>query len=520
MRRFFAAASVFMTLICSSAAAQSAHEAQMRPEQPASAAEVVVGSKTFTESVLLGEMLAQLARSAGAEALHRRELGGSTVLFKALQRGDLDAYPEYTGTLIGELLVEHEINSVDELASVLAEDGLAVSAPIGFNNTYAIGVRRETAAELGLETISDLRDHPELRMAFSNEFMERADGWPGLRSAYGLSHQRVQGIAHDLAYRALAAGDIDVIDVYTTDAEIAYYDLALLTDDRAYFPRYEAVVLYRQDLAERAPKALAAMLRLEGAIDAERMRALNELAKIGRADPSDPAKLRQVPTAIVARDAVRELFDVVVEVHVESALSRLWRTTREQAYLVAASMALAILAAVPIGILAVRVRWLSAAVLGLVGICQTVPSLALLVLLIPLFGLTPETAIVALFLYSLLPIVRNTHAGIGGVSPDLLESADAIGLTGTQRLLHVELPIALPTILAGVKTAAVINIGTATLAALIGAGGYGQPILTGIRLDDFGLILQGAVPAAVMAIAAQFLFDGLERVIVSPGLRL
>lgn len=520
MGRFIAAACVLAMVACAGAAAQSDQPAPTPAEQPGSAPEVVVGSKTFTESVVLGEMLAQLARSAGAEALHRRELGGSTILFKALQRGDLDAYPEYTGTLIGELLADRHIRDMDELASVLAEDGLAMSEPIGFNNTYAIGVRRETAAKLGLETISDLRAHPELRMAFSNEFMDRADGWPGLRRAYALAPERVQGIAHDLAYRALAAGDVDVIDVYTTDAEIAYYDLAVLTDDRAYFPRYEAVVLYREDLRRRAPKALAAMLRLEGAIDAERMRGLNELAKIGRADPGDAGRLRRVPAALVAREAVGELFDVVVEVHVESGLARLWRTTCEQAYLVAASMLLAVLAAVPIGVLAVRVRRLSAAVLGLVGICQTIPSLALLVLLIPLFGLTPETAIVALFLYSLLPIVRNTHAGIAGVSPDLLESADAIGLTSAQRLVRVELPIALPTILAGVKTAAVINVGTATLAALIGAGGYGQPILTGIRLDDFGLILQGAVPAAAMAIAAQFLFDGLERVIVSPGLRL
>ncbi len=130
------------------------------------------------------------------------------------------------------------------------------------------------------------------------------------------------------------------------------------------------------------------------------------------------------------------------------------------------------------------------------------------------------TAIAALFLYSLLPIVRNTHTGLVGIDAALIDSADALGLPAGARLRLVELPLALPAILAGIKTSAVINIGTATLGALIGAGGYGQPILTGIRLDDMGLILEGAVPAAGLAIIAQLGFDALERRLVPKGLRL
>jgi osmoprotectant transport system permease protein len=158
-------------------------------------------------------------------------------------------------------------------------------------------------------------------------------------------------------------------------------------------------------------------------------------------------------------------------------------------------------------------------VLGVCGVLQTLPSLALLVFFIGFLGLGALPAIAALFLYSLLPILRNTHSGLLGIPGELLETADALGLSRRARLLAVELPIALPAILTGIKTAVVINIGTATLGAFIGAGGYGQPILTGIRLDDYGRVLEGALPAAGMAVLAQLLLDYIERLVVSPGLR-
>jgi osmoprotectant transport system permease protein len=474
-----------------------------------------VGSKSFTESVILGEMIALLAEDAGAVAAHRRELGGSRILFNALRRGDLDLYPEYTGTLRLELLSSLGLSGDEEIPAALESMGLRMSAPLGFNNTYAIGVRPETAARLGLRRVSDLASNPGLALGFSNEFMDRADGWAGLRDAYGLANP-ARGIDHDLAYRALEAGSIAAIDLYSTDAEIAYYGLAVLEDDRGYFPRYEAVVLYRADLAARAPAVVSSVLRLEGAIDADGMSSLNEAVKIGRL--VDGGRVRSSEREAAA-GFVGGAFGVEGSVEVASLWDRLARTTWEQARIVGVSMALAVLAGVPLGIAAARFGRAAPGVLGVVGIVQTIPALALLVLLIKPFGLTATTAVVALFLYSLLPIVRNTHAGITGVGGDLIESAEAIGMGPFERLRRVELPLALPMILAGIKTAAVINIGTATLAALIGVGGYGQPILTGIRLDDFGLILEGALPAAGMAVAAQVLFDGLERVVVSPGVR-
>ena len=157
--------------------------------------------------------------------------------------------------------------------------------------------------------------------------------------------------------------------------------------------------------------------------------------------------------------------------------------------------------------------------LGAVGLIQTVPSLALLVFMIPLLGIGAGPAIAALFLYSLLPIVRSTHAGLTGISPQLRESAEALGLPPGATLRLVELPLASRSILSGVQTAAVINVGTATLGALIGAGGYGQSILTGIRLADTRIILEGAVPAALLALLVQGLFELLERALVPKGLR-
>src|SRR3569623_985164 len=176
--------------------------------------------------------------------------------------------------------------------------------------------------------------------------------------------------------------------------------------------------------------------------------------------------------------------------------------------------------AVPLGILAARWRRLGQGLLAVVGIVQTIPSLALLVFMIPLLGSGPAPALVALFLYSLLPIVRNTHAGLCGISPALRESAAALGVPRGAMLHRIELPLASPLILAGIKSAAIINVGTATLGALVGAGGLGEPIFTGIRLDDLALIMEGAVPASALARLVQGLFELIERLVVPLGLRV
>lgn len=475
---------------------------------PADAQEIKVGSKKFTESVILGEIAGHLVRGTGATTAHRRELGGTRVLWEALRKGDIDIYPEYTGTITQELLKDTDTRTPDLMRAALAKHGLRMTAPLGFNNTYALGVTKETARRYGIEKLSDLRGHREFSLGFSNEFLDRADGWPALRRKYNLPQRNVRGLDHDLAYRGLAAGSIEGTDVYTTDAEIAYYDLFVLKDDLGHFPTYHAVFLYRADIAARAPKAIAALNRTAGRIDAARMSAMN-----------GDVKLRKQAESAVAAKFVKDELNVAAETSETGLWDRLWNTTMDHLILVGISLGLAIAIAIPLGIFAARLPRIGQIILGVVAIVQTIPSLALFVFMIPLLGIGGPPAIVALFLYSLLPIVRNTHAGLRGIDPTVLEAASAIGLDAGARLRIVELPLALRSIMAGIKTSAVINVGTATLGALIGAGGYGQPILTGIRLDDVGLILEGAVPAALLALAAQGLFELAERAVEPRGLR-
>jgi osmoprotectant transport system permease protein len=464
---------------------------------PCAAAEVVIGSKVFTEGVILGEIATQLVRDSGETAKHRRELGGTRVLWSALERGDIDCYAEYTGTLRSEIFSKQSIADDAQLRAALSRAHVWASQPLGFNNTYVLGMRRYRAWQLGLERMSQLATQPRLRLGFSNEFLERADGWPGLRKRYQLPQEDVRGLNHDLAYRALADDSIDITDLYSTDAEIVQYDLIALVDDAHYFPVYDALFVCRDDVT---PGVRGTLDRLGGRIDARTMTRMNARAKLDRE-----------PETQIAADFLREQLGITSHPHERSRSERIWQRTREHLAMVAISLAAAILLAIPLGVLAFYRRGIGRVVFAIADVLQTLPALALLVFLIPWLGIGYAPAIFALFLYSVLPILRNTHAGLADIPQELRESAAALGLTQGARLRHVELPLAARSIIAGIKTAAVINVGTATLGALIGAGGYGQPILTGIRLDDLGLILEGAVPAAVLALLVQTGFSLLER---------
>ncbi len=469
------------------------HPAFSEPERP-----VIVGSKAFTESVILGEIVKQSLERAGITAEHRRQLGGSRVLFDALRTGAIHVYPEYRGTLLQELLATSP--GAPSPQEQLTRLGLQSAVALGFENTYVLGTRADLAAQTSLERISDLHAHPELRFGFSNEFLNRTDGWPGLRQRYDLPQKDVRGLEHQLAYRALVAGGIDITDLYSTDPEIVRYQLKVLDDDRGFFPDYDALLLIRSDLPSTAREVLS---RLEQRVSTEAMAAMNASVTLdGR------------PEADVAREFVDGLFGRSSSGAKSSRVSSIAQHTGEHLVLTGVSLTAAVLVGLPLGIIAARRPRFARIVLGATGIVQTIPSLALLVFMIPLLGIGFAPAVFALFLYSLLPIIRNTCTGLLDIPRPLQESALALGLTEWARLRIIELPLATRSILAGIKTAAVINIGTATLGALIGAGGYGQPILTGIRLNDMALILEGAIPAAVLALVVQWLFDALERALL------
>ena len=481
------------------------------------AAPVVIGSKKFTESYVLGEIAKRSLSDAGIPAEHRQGMGGTIILWEALRGGQIDAYPEYTGTIATEILRSDSTLSLNQIRNSLEKSGVGMTAPLGFNNTYALVMRRSEAQRLGIRTISDLQRYPALKFGLTHEFLERQDGWRPLRQRYGLPQQNIVGIDHALGYGALANGSIAVKDAYSTDAKIEQNDLLVLEDDLHFFPKYEAVFLFRS--STRAD-AIAALRRMEGTLDEKRMIRLNAEAERTKnyaraadlySEGRDGA-LRRPDAA--ARRTYQNLDD--------SFWHKLARWTLRHLQLAGFSLLLAIIVGIPLGIVASRGGVVGHVILGFAGVVQTIPSLALLALLVPLpfFGISIRTAIAALFLYGLLPIVRNTATGLQDIPRSLRESAVALGLSPIARLWQVYLPIASRSILSGIKTSAVINIGTATLAALIGAGGLGEPIISGLNLNDHVTILEGAIPAAVLALLVQWCFDLLDRVLIPKGLRV
>jgi osmoprotectant transport system permease protein len=454
----------------------------------AEAQSLKVGSKRFTESYILGEIVARAAKGE-----HKPGLGNTGIVLAALKAGSIDVYPEYTGTIAKEILKLEGDPSLAEINRALATQGLQAGIPLGFNNGYALAMRDERA----VSRISELKSQPALRFGLSQEFIARADGWPGLKSAYALPQQPT-GLDHGLAYEAIAAGRIDVMDVYTTDAKIERYGLRVLQDDRRYFPRYDAVLLYRADLP---PAALQSLKALEGRIDERAMMRMNAAAELEGRSFASAAGLFFGEGAGEKRSFLGTLLG-----------ADFLRLTLQHLVLVGVSLAASIALGIPLGIAAARWPRFSRLILGAVGVIQTIPSLALFAFLIAIVGtIGVVPALIALFLYALLPIVRNTHSGLTHAASGPVRAALALGRAPPQVLRLVELPLALPSILAGVKTAAVISVGTATIAAFIGAGGYGERIASGLALNDNVMLLAGAIPAAALALLVEALFELGER---------
>ncbi|MET0519235.1 MAG: glycine betaine ABC transporter substrate-binding protein [Burkholderiaceae bacterium] len=475
---------------------------------PAGAEPVLkIGSKRFTESYILAQLLAQSAAPHAAVEV-RAGLGNTAIVYAALRAGSIDLYPEYAGTIAQEILGHPEAGSLAQLRERLQPLGLGVDIAFGFNDGYALAMRADVAGRLGIARLSELARHPELRLGLSNEFIGRADGWRGLAARYALP-QTPGGLDHGLAYDALGAGQVDVIDIYTTDAKIAHLGLRVLIDDRAYFPRYDALVLYRLDVPQRFPAAWAAMRqRLAGRIDERAMIAMNAQAELEGKSFEAIARERLAGAAAAAAVQAHRTNDFWSRL----AGPDLLRLTGQHLGLVLAAVGLAALLGVPLAVWVTPHAGPRALVLGACGLLQTIPSLALLAALISWVGrIGALPALLALTLYALLPIMRNTCTGLLGVPPGLRLAGQALGFSAVQRLRLIELPLALPTIVAGLRTATSIAVGTATIAAFIGAGGYGERIVTGLALNDRQLLLAGALPAAALALLFEGLFGLLER---------
>ncbi|HZV21841.1 MAG TPA: glycine betaine ABC transporter substrate-binding protein [Hyphomicrobiales bacterium] len=471
-------------------------------------ASIAIGSKKFTESYVLAEIAKIALQRAGFAVLHREGMGGTVILWQALLQGAISSYPEYTGTISEEILKAPVATNEDAMRAALEQRGIGMTASLGFSDSYTLVMRRSQAKALGIRSISDLKRHPELRAGPTPEFLGRQDGWAPLVQRYGLSFSSVNAVEHGLGYAALANGKIDVKDCYTTDAKIAALDLVALSDDLNFFPQYKAVFLYRLD----APATAVAVLKsLEGKISEGKMIALNREAEEKKSYAAAASSFFQPAEAATTSSRMQRWI---------ALLAPIPRLALQHITLVVASLAAAILVSIPLGIVASKPGLASEAILGSMGIIQTIPSLALLAFMIPLFGIGQAPAIAALFLYSLLPIVRGTATGLAGVPFSMQEAAEALGLNRFTWLWRVALPMASPSILSGIKTSAVINVGTATLAGLIGGGGFGEPIQSGLQLNDTATILQGAIPAAVLALLVQAAFAGVDRLATPKGLRL
>lgn len=496
--------------------------AQDPPERP-----IVVASKPFGESFLLAEMFAQLLEARHFTVDRRLGLGATEIAFQALRTNAIDVYPEYTGTGLLAILGERPSPDASQVFRQVAREfreryGVRWLPPLGFQNTYAVAVRRETARRLSLATLSDLaRVSQTLRAGLTPDFIGRADGMPGLEKTYGLRFGSVRALLAAVKYQALAAGEVDVIDGYSTDGFIARYDLVVLEDDRRFFPPYEAAALVSPALQRDSPAAAAALTELSGLLTETDMRRLNRRIEVdGVPVPRvAAAALLNLGLTRAGPSGSRPATEVAgsgVFPYLWSQRSTILSLTLRHLLLVGVSLAGAIAVALPLGLALERSRRAAESVIRGVGLLQTLPSIALLAFMIPLLGIGVIPALVALFLYSLYPILRNTYTGVRDAAPEAVGAAWALGMTPGQVLRYVRLPLAAPVIMAGIRTAAVINVGTATLAAFIGAGGLGDPIAAGLALSDTRMILSGALPAALLALLVDAVLGASER-IVTPG---
>jgi len=319
---------------------------------------IVVGSKQFTESYVLAEIAKKLLTDAGFTVEHKQGMGATGIVWEALKTGQISCYADYTGTISQELLKSKDEMTLEQMRAALVPYGVGMTGELGFNDGYALVMRRADAQRLGITKVSDLKMHPELKVGLTHEFLERKDGWTPLSTKYGLEMRDVSGVQHTLGYNALLAGKADLIDAYTTDSELVSGKFQVLQDDLKYFPKYKAVFLYRLNMPTNA---IAALRTLEGKIDENKMVQLNAEAK----KTKDNAQAAGLFFSKAAEQTAAK--------HSESLGSKLFRWTSVHLLLVGISMFFTILVGIPLGILASRPGLLGKFILGVVGVIQTIP---------------------------------------------------------------------------------------------------------------------------------------------------
>lgn len=273
---------VLLTLTMLTACGGSNNEGNSREtnDEGQSAGTITIGSKNYTENILLAHILAILIEENTDLTVERKvNLGGSDVAWQALQNNDIQIYPEYTGTIVMNYYQQENGSSEETLnkaRELVAQDGMKLLEPFGFNNTYTLALKKEVAEQYGLKTFSDLAEvAPELKLGSEFEFLDRPDGVPGLKEVYNMNFAEEKGMDAGIRYRAIDEGEVDVINAFSTDGQLKVYNLIILEDDKNFFPPYDAAPFIRQDTLEQYPELEDVLNQLGGQISAEKMQELN-----------------------------------------------------------------------------------------------------------------------------------------------------------------------------------------------------------------------------------------------------
>ena len=462
---------------------------------------ISIGSKADTETQVLAEIVKYQLNKNGFEIEHKANLGGTMIPWRALLNGSVQIIPEYLGTIKEQLLQMKGPHSKREIHEALNNLGIEMTEGLGFQNGYGLAVTAQTAKKFSLKKISDLKQEGlDLHFAITHEFIKRQEGWQTLKYFYGLPNYPIRGFDHQLGYQALINEKAQVKDVYTTDAMIRRKNLVILEDDKDFFPDYSAVFLYRKSLPKKVIKYLHS---LDGTIEVEQIRQLNNIAEDTK-NPETAAKFFWGESCESEESFSKQT------IHLAHLFS-------EHLVLVIVSLIFAVTLGFPLGLLGSRGGHTMTIILAIGGVLQSIPSLALLALLIPIFGISKWTAIFALLVNSIFPIVRSTAVGLSSIPNQFKTVANALGLSKRALLYKIYIPIALPNILTGIKTSTIWIISTATLAALIGAGGLGELIVSGITLNNYDSILLGAIPVSLLAIITELGFRYLDKKLISNG---
>ncbi|MBC6415800.1 MAG: ABC transporter permease subunit [Bdellovibrionales bacterium] len=494
--------------------------------------QIVIGSKQFTENIILGEILAQILEDKyDFKVVRKFNMGGTKLLFDSLKQGHIDIYPEYTGTGYTMILKLTKKRSPEKTYLIVKKEFLKKfqlfwSSPLGFENTYILAVRERDSRFKKVFLNSQLKNLSfPFRLALDHEFTERKDGWSLFSKSYRLNLDKNQifTMNPNLMYSALNSKKVDMIVGNSTDGRMQTYQLRTLKDDKNFFPSYLAAYLTRLDVLESHPLVNQAFQELSQKISEKTMTSLNHQV--------DQLKFEVTQTArkfLIKKKILTQKSDVLLTSSSQknslisyylSKKNYFFKILLEHLFLVFTALLFALLFALPLSIYAFYNSRVEKILFFIVNTLQTVPSLALLAALIPLLGIGFAPAVTALFIYSLLPLIRNTFEGLKNIDNSYIEVATGIGLTKWQSLKFIQIPLALPVIIAGVRTTVVLLVGTATLAAFVGAGGLGDPIFRGMATLDSRLIFLGAIPSCILAVILDKFIFFLEKVLISKGLQ-